>query len=253
MDANERLQYSVVKESFDKFLMPKRNVMYERARFNQTLQQVTEPVNLFVTSLYARAESCNYGPLHDELIRDRLVVGLRDTTLSEIMSLDKDVNLAKAISMAKQSEKIKRQQTDIRGDVNSAVDAVMANKHKQSYKANPSAQARPATQQIMPDQRICPTRGKWSTHTRWRLPAKEVTWHTGGERGHFSKVCKLAKAVDAATKDNGLIIGIVGVGKDPWSVEIQIRNVNVKFKIDTGADVTVIPENVYKGIYRGVQ
>ena len=35
LDANDRLQYSIVKEKFDKFFMPKKNVIYERARFNQ--------------------------------------------------------------------------------------------------------------------------------------------------------------------------------------------------------------------------
>lgn len=41
---------------------------------------------------------------HDELIRDRIVVGLADTQLSEQM--EKDLNLEKAINMARQSEEI---------------------------------------------------------------------------------------------------------------------------------------------------
>ena len=68
--------------------------------------------------------------------------------------LDKDVTLAQAISMVRQSEEIKRQQTDISGDVNSAVDSAMANEHKQSYKAEPHAQARPATQHSKTNHRI---------------------------------------------------------------------------------------------------
>ena len=70
--------------------------------------------------------------------------------------MDKDITLAKAISMATQSWEIKQHQTDIKGYANRAVDAVMANKHKQLYKAKPCVQARPA-------QIICLTSGKWST------------------------------------------------------------------------------------------
>ena len=50
------------------------------------------------------------------------------------MQLDKNLTLTKAICMARKLDEIKWQQTDIRGNVNSAADAVMANKHKQSYK-----------------------------------------------------------------------------------------------------------------------
>ena len=31
-----------------------------------------------------------------------------------------------------------------------------------------------------------------------------------------------------------------------WSVEVTLNDSSVRFKIDTGADVTVIPERIYK-------
>lgn len=35
-------------------------------------------------------------------------------------------------------------------------------------------------------------------------------------------------------------------GKQAWTADIQIRNTRQTFKIDTGADVTVVPEQVYR-------
>lgn len=67
-----------------------------------------------MTTLYALAEHCNYLALHDELIRDRLVVGLADRRLSERMQLDHELTLEKAIAMAWQSEEVKRQQAALR-------------------------------------------------------------------------------------------------------------------------------------------
>lgn len=32
---------------------------------------------------------------------------------------------------------------------------------------------------------------------------------------------------------------------DPWTVTVQLQQVPLSFKVDTGADVTVIPETVY--------
>ena len=55
------------------------NVIYERAKFNERYQQEGEMVNQFVTVLHTLAEHCAYGALKEEMIRDRLVVGVRDT------------------------------------------------------------------------------------------------------------------------------------------------------------------------------
>ena len=46
-------------------------------------QGPNESVHTFITSLYKLAETCKYGALQDELIRDHLVVGLHDVALSE--------------------------------------------------------------------------------------------------------------------------------------------------------------------------
>ena len=59
--------------------MRKRNVIFERARFRQ---EEGEAVDAFITSLYSLAEHCSYGTLHDEMIRDRIVVGIRNAQLS---------------------------------------------------------------------------------------------------------------------------------------------------------------------------
>ena len=81
----------------------------------------------FVTSLYSLAQYCNFGDLHDEMIRDRLVVGLRDANLSEKLQLDSELTLEKAIAMACQSESVKLQQATVRGEqkiVNVELEAV---------------------------------------------------------------------------------------------------------------------------------
>ena len=46
-------------------------------------QEEGESVASFINNLYALAEHCGYGELHDEMIRDRLVVGIHDKKLSE--------------------------------------------------------------------------------------------------------------------------------------------------------------------------
>lgn len=84
-------QYYAVNEGFHTFFVAKKNVIYKRARFNMRKQRENESVDSFVTALFSLVEHCKYGPLHNELIRDRLVVGLNYLRLSERMQLDKDL------------------------------------------------------------------------------------------------------------------------------------------------------------------
>ena len=64
------------------------------------------PVDSFITDLHALAEHCNYKDLHDEMIRDRTVVSLRDTALSEKLQLDSKLTLEKAVTTARQAETV---------------------------------------------------------------------------------------------------------------------------------------------------
>ncbi|UYV63439.1 hypothetical protein LAZ67_2004082, partial [Cordylochernes scorpioides] len=112
--ASDQLEnYNKVIECFESHFIPRRNIIYERARFNQRCQQEGEKVNEFITALHSLAEHCNFGMLHGELIRDRIVVGVRDRALSERMQLDTDLTLVKATLMAKQLESVKEQQSSL--------------------------------------------------------------------------------------------------------------------------------------------
>ena len=79
----EKKTYDTVVAKFQSHFVKKRNIMFERAKFNQRKQQEGESIDNFVTALYCLSKHCQYGGLQDEVIRDRIVVGLRDSSLSE--------------------------------------------------------------------------------------------------------------------------------------------------------------------------
>lgn len=97
-------------------LWSRKHVIYEHAKLNMRKQREGQQVDSFVTALYALAEHCRYRVLHDELIRDRLVVGLIDKVLSERMQLDAELTLDKAVRMVCKSEEVKKQQASLQGD-----------------------------------------------------------------------------------------------------------------------------------------
>ena len=125
----QKKEYETVKDKFEAHFVKRRNTIFERAKFNQRRQEEGESVDSFITSLYCLAEHCGYGALHNEMIRDRIVVGLQDAALSEKLQMDKDLTLDKAVASARQREAVKKQQAVVRGeDGHPHVDTVRAKK-----------------------------------------------------------------------------------------------------------------------------
>ena len=91
----EKCQYDTVKSKFTAHFNKGINVIYERAKFNQQVQQAGETVEQFVTALDKLAEHCSYGNLRDEMISDHLVVSLLDASVSLKLQMDPDLTLKK--------------------------------------------------------------------------------------------------------------------------------------------------------------
>ena len=75
---DDKKEYDKVIAKFDSFFKVRKNIIFERARFNRRCQKQDESVEQFITCLYQLSENCEYGTIRDEMIRDRIVVGIRD-------------------------------------------------------------------------------------------------------------------------------------------------------------------------------
>ena len=64
------------------------------AKSAETLFEEGESVDSFITALYALAEHCAYGALHNEMIHDHIVVGICSSSLSEKLQLNPELTLA---------------------------------------------------------------------------------------------------------------------------------------------------------------
>ena len=63
--------YAETLQCFENHFVPRRNIIFERYKFNSKVQKPGESVESFITSLHSLAESCDYGALKEELIRDK--------------------------------------------------------------------------------------------------------------------------------------------------------------------------------------
>ena len=270
LTADEATHLSTVKDKFLGYFIIRRNVIYERAKFNARKQLSGELVDTFITDLYSLAEHCNYGALREEMIRDRIVVGLRDGKLSEKLQMDAKLTLLKAVNLARQSESVKSQQTSVRsnGAHSSTADVDALKRGKSNWKKNdkkperkPEKWHKSTSEKHYGADSKCSWCGCTPNHDRANCPAKEVTCHECSKVGHYARVCRSkgtknptkSKQVNVLEGDPQFLGEMSAEGSRPWMVTLSLKNVDVQFKVDTGADVTAIPEQTFAEIFEASQ
>ena len=135
LSEDDKKKYDTGKGKFEAHFVKRRNTIFERAKFNMRIQGENEPVDAFITGLYAH---CGYADLHDEMIRDRIVVGLRDSRLSEKLQLDEALTLDKAVSTVRQAEAVKEQQAVLRTDGTNTPIEICFQRHQNSSYREPN-------------------------------------------------------------------------------------------------------------------
>ena len=111
---DERKVYDTVIWKFDSNFKVRKNVIYERTRFNRRSQLQGESAEQYIMELYRLAETCEYGNCMQEMNRDKLVVGIADNALSGSLQLDPDLTLEKAKKTVRQSEAVRQQQGNLK-------------------------------------------------------------------------------------------------------------------------------------------
>jgi len=97
-------------------------------------------------------------------------------------------------------------------------------------------------------------------HPRQQCPARHTMCHYCGKKSHFNSVCRSKHVNDISDNNSDTIsntgelsflntvsseVAVVQGGSQPWIVALDLNSGQTEYKIDIGADVTVIPEHVY--------
>ena len=181
------------------------------------------------------------------MIRDRLVVGIRDKSLAERLQMDSALTLEKAKIAIRQREAIQDNKSLWRGDDSSdpiRVDAVKGKtKSDKHFKKVVTA--------TTPKQ--CTRCGKGS-HQRDKCPARNAVCHKCHKKGHYSAYC-LSKSVANVTminqqthSDTAFLDTIGSDHTTSWTVKLKLLKLETMFKLDTGAEATAISEYTHSAL-----
>ena len=142
-------------------------MIYERYEFNNRSQEANESLDAYTTALRTLAETCEFGSLKDDLIRDRLVCCIRDNGQRKKLLQEPKLTLEKCLDSCRAAEATKLQVQD------------MSSQSKESSEVNVLKSVRPKSSPSMVDD--CKFCGK--SHERNRET----------ECPAFGQICKKCK------------------------------------------------------------
>ena len=114
-------------QEFENRCLPVSNVIYERYVLNKRVQEAGESLDHYITEMIKQAELCKYGNLKDELIRDRLVCGIKEDRIHEKLLSKKDLTLQKAIQILRTSQATQFQAKGMAAEQEALVKSVKTN------------------------------------------------------------------------------------------------------------------------------
>ena len=80
MQVADREDSKKIIDALQKHFETNRNVIYERFVFNDCKQSHCETTEQYVAKVRGLADTCEFGALKDDLVRDRLVMGTKDSS-----------------------------------------------------------------------------------------------------------------------------------------------------------------------------
>ena len=230
-------------EKFDTVAIGKINIAYERFLFNKRDQQSGESFEAYLADLRSLLKTCEFcGNCVDSVLRDRLVVGIASKETQRALLRETDLQLQKAIDICRAAEQADAQQSSLTNNhrsqgAESSIEQVRKDFKKQKPKScfNCGGTYTP--------QHVCPAKG-----------AECAACH---KIGHFAKCCRSkrksgnSKKQVAEVEDPGdemfVIDAVDAQGQStPWMTELEIDGFPVLFKLDSGADVSVLTEVTYR-------
>ena len=240
----------LVIKKFEEFCIGTTCEAYESYKFHKREQETGENIDAYVAALRRAAKTCNFKE-EERMIRDRVVIGIRDDSIRKKLLEVKDLDLQKAVQICRAQESTKTQMESMaQGE---RVSRLADTKLKNSQNIKEPREKQPQLHQQRPNRAADSTcyRCGRDRHNRSDCPAKSARCRKCSKLGHFAVVCRSAGQIhwtreeEEDLSDESYLGCVIGEVSDPWKVPIQLEGIpELDFKLDTGADVTVIPEKM---------
>lgn len=254
----DKEKYDEVWKAFEAYCAPKKNEVYEAFKFNSRNQQNGESFDSFLLDLKKLVKNCGYQE-KDRMIRDRIVIGINDDNLRKKFLEKSDLNLTKCIEMARSAELTNKRASDMqKHTAHTNVDAVGANsKHRNKKFGNNNNNNQKTSDSDNKSGNKINCKFCKSVHEYRKCPAFGKKCNNCSRLNHFSVACSARKIREindrrsSSSSDDEININLLSSSnmlrkKIRWYEKVRVNDCIIEFKLDTGADMNVLPYRMLK-------
>ena len=271
LSADDKKDSEKILDALTSHFIPQKHLLFERVKFGFANQTDRETIDQYVVRLRQLAESCEFESLRESLIRDRLVIGTRDSSTRDRLLRERPVpSLARCIEALRASElsRVHKEQFKDVVDPAHTIHASDKRRLKENRKGS-GKHSRENTRSFNKSSKgnsksSCKFCGTDHPLDRAKCPASGKTCHKCGKQGHFAVKCHIKmqmpgkgankvnqtsgihveSAEDADESDKSIFItervGIVSrnVSRSTFMVPLTFHtkySPTVKAQLDTGA------------------
>ena len=232
-------------------LYPAPNPIAERFKFNNRDRQASETISDYVAVLRKLSEHCNYGDTLDDMIRDRLVCGVRDEKIQQKLLCEKKLTLNSALKIAQAMESATKYSMSIQKHQATFQEGETVNKLYAQPKRDHQSQCYRCGSNHLPDK--CPFKDKEcfychkKGHTVRKCRQKERA--DGKPRMSNAGINQLQEEEEEQTIETLSLYHLNSARKTtPIKCNLIIENNHVEMEIDTGASMTVMNVDSFKAL-----
>ena len=204
-------------------------------------------------ALHTLAANCDYRDMEEDLIRDGLVVGIRDLGLSKTLQLEATLDLEKAKKAIHQRESVQQQlQLQLQDASSTALEAIQPRNRRKQQQQGLRNRNR-CGRGLADNSKHCTRCGK-EPHSRDKCPAKDAICNRCQKKGHYGAQCLTKHKKASVDSTSGLDTAFLDSttnetsNESAWFTNIRVGEHMVKFKMDTGAEVTAISHQTYEAL-----
>ena len=233
----------------EQYCIGDRNLIHERFLFNSLQQQPTETFDSFYSKLRTHVKRCQYDNMTDELIRDRIVLGIHcNDTRKKLIASGNTLTLNNTLKLCHSQEvAISAMKEFTNLTVTEPLSKTVAAVSKARSKPGPYYPNRPSN---------CHWCGK-EPHPRDKCPAKNSDCNSCRKKGHFASVCRskptttgrmltheVTTEQETDTNTTCIFTGELTIDSltttEEWTVALEINSHTLTCKLDSGADATIL-------------
>ncbi|XP_064613329.1 uncharacterized protein K02A2.6-like [Liolophura sinensis] len=268
----DKQDIDIVLQKFETFCVGETNETYERYCFNRRDQETSEAVDSYVAVLRTLAKTCNYGQLEDSLIRDRIVVGIRDNNTRKRLLQDARLTLKSCIDVCRAHESASQQMKSM-----ASVDEVqqVRDKHKNKTQHRQKTQKQHKGKQKNHSELECKFCGKRHPFVKEKCPAWGKVCSHCDKPNHFSSKCpskgkqrqhkvhQVDTDEESSDGEEEYVLSVSSKGKQTDTngkgfpkrifARMILNRKTIVFQLDCGGTVNILPENLYAEIYNDRQ